>query len=310
MNENNITEFSKSISENIIEDLEIQHFPPSSYPNKNNYLELDDAQIYYEVYGEGPAIIFIHGLGGNHLSWWQQIPYFSNRYKCVNFSHRGFANSKNYSNKIGHEVFAEDLNALIEHLKLDEVYLVAQSMGGWTSITYALNNPEKVKGIVLASTSGTIDFKQINHPEIERIHLWEEWSKKEMELLKNNNVLNAIGFEMAKTQPELSFVYEQIYNLTPYSYKEMIRTDIKANRIKSPELLQNLKIPFLFLTGEHDVSFPPAGASALTSILENSELISFKNSGHSVYFERPAEFNIAVDEFVSRISGIPTKSAK
>ena len=289
------------VNENIIP------FPPSSYPNKNNYLKLDDAKIYYEVYGEGPAVVFVHGLGGNHLSWWQQIPYFTDRYKCVNFSHRGFANSKNYSNKIGHEVFASDLAALIDYLELDEVYLVAQSMGGWTSVTYALNNPNKVKGIILASTSGTIDFKQVVHPEIEKIEEWEKWSKSEMEFLKSNNVLNAIGMEMAKTKPELSFVYEQIYNLTPYSYKENIRADIKANRNKSPELLQNLNIPFLFLTGEFDVSFPPSGALALSSVLKNAEFVSFKNSGHSVYFERALEFNKAVDKFLSKYSQVCIK---
>jgi len=307
MNEKSMNEFSNSRSSNKTKDIKIKHFAPSSYPHKNNYLELDDAKIYYEVNGEGPAVVFVHGLGGNHLSWWQQIPHFSSRYKCVNFSHRGFLNSKNYSNKIGHEVFANDLSALIEHLKLDKVYLVAQSMGGWTSITYALNNPQKVKVIVLTSTSGTIDFKQINHPEIKKLHLWEQWSKKEIELLKKENILNAIGFEMANTQPELTFVYEQINNLTPYSYKEIIRKNIRANRIKSPELLKQLNIPFLFLTGENDVSFPPMGAIALKSIMKNAEVISFKNTGHSVYFERPIDFNIAVDKFLSKISGIPVK---
>ena len=41
------------------------------------FLERPDCRIYYEVAGSGPFLVFAHGLGGNHLSWWQQVPYFS-----------------------------------------------------------------------------------------------------------------------------------------------------------------------------------------------------------------------------------------
>ena len=60
---------------------------------KRGYLDRPDCRLYYEVYGAGPVLIFAHGLGGNHLSWWQQVPHFRDRYTCVTFSHRGFAPS-------------------------------------------------------------------------------------------------------------------------------------------------------------------------------------------------------------------------
>src|SRR5713226_1542507 len=53
------------------------------------FLHRPDCDLYYEVTGTGPALIFAHGLSGNHLSWWQQVPYFSDRYTCVTFAHRG-----------------------------------------------------------------------------------------------------------------------------------------------------------------------------------------------------------------------------
>ena len=49
--------------------------------------------LYYEVSGSGPALLFAHGLGGNHLSWWQQVAHFAPHYTCVTFAHRGFAPS-------------------------------------------------------------------------------------------------------------------------------------------------------------------------------------------------------------------------
>jgi 3-oxoadipate enol-lactonase len=60
---------------------------------KAGFLERPGCRIYYEVAGEGPAIVFAHGLGGNHMSWWQQVAHFAPRYTCVTFAHRGFTPS-------------------------------------------------------------------------------------------------------------------------------------------------------------------------------------------------------------------------
>ena len=57
------------------------------------YLDRPDCRLYYETEGQGPALVFAHGLGGNHLSWWQQVPHFRDRYTCVTFAHRGFSPS-------------------------------------------------------------------------------------------------------------------------------------------------------------------------------------------------------------------------
>ena len=57
------------------------------------FLDRPDCRLYYEAEGAGPVLVFAHGLGGNHMSWWQQVPHFRDRYTCVTFSHRGFAPS-------------------------------------------------------------------------------------------------------------------------------------------------------------------------------------------------------------------------
>ena len=61
---------------------------------QRGYLDRPGCRLYYEVCGAGPFLVFAHGLGGNHLSWWQQVPHFRDRYTCVTFSHRGFAPSR------------------------------------------------------------------------------------------------------------------------------------------------------------------------------------------------------------------------
>src|SRR5512138_902447 len=90
------------------------------------FLALDGCDLYYELYGRGPALVFAHGARGNDLSWWQQVPYFQERYTCLTFAHRGFGRSREVEDGPGPAAFVDDLAALLDHLGFEEVRLVAQ----------------------------------------------------------------------------------------------------------------------------------------------------------------------------------------
>ncbi len=113
---------------------------------KRGYLDRPDCRLYYEVEGAGPMLVFAHGLGGNHLSWWQQVPHFRDRYTCVTFAHRGFAPSSAPPGGPDPADYAGDLAALVDHLGASDIRIVAQSMGGWTALEYALAHPDARAG--------------------------------------------------------------------------------------------------------------------------------------------------------------------
>ena len=170
-------------------------------------LRRNGAEIHYEVYGRGPAIVFAHGLGGNHLSWWQQVAHFAPTHACVVFAHRGFPPSSAVSGKSAPDSYADDLAALLQELNLKEVALVAQSMGGWTCLDYALRQPERVRSLVMASTSGTLDFGQLGDAEIEE---WVRQSPGKLKDLQARGIHPAGGERMAREQPALAQLYGQI----------------------------------------------------------------------------------------------------
>jgi 3-oxoadipate enol-lactonase len=103
-------------------------------PRRSGQIERPDCRLHYEVTGQGPAIIFMHGLGGNHLSWWQQVAHFSQAFSCVAYSTRGFAPSSTLAGGPDPKDYAGDLAAVIETLGLQHVVLVGQSMGGWPAV--------------------------------------------------------------------------------------------------------------------------------------------------------------------------------
>jgi pimeloyl-ACP methyl ester carboxylesterase len=246
------------------------------------------AEIHYEVYGKGPAVVFAHGLGGNHLSWWQQVAHFAPSRTCVVFAHRGFPPSSAVPGKTAPDAYAGDLAALIDELKFDDVALVAQSMGGWTCLDYALRHPKKVRSLVMASTSGAVDFSRLGNPEVDA---WSGQSASALAELHARGIHPAGGERMAREQPALAQLYGQISELAPAAFRNDVRERIRQQRKLPPSLLGGLTMPVLFITGNEDWVFPPAAGPALAKLAPQGRAVRVPAAGHSVYFERAAKFN-------------------
>ena len=253
------------------------------------------ADIYYEVTGQGPAIVFAHGLGGNHLSWWQQIAHFAPTRTCVVFAHRGFPPSSPVPGASAPDAYADDLAALVEELDLRHIALVAQSMGGWTCLDYALREPSRVRALVMASTSGIVDFSQLRNPEVDE---WLRRSPGALAELQARGIHPASGERMAREQPALALLYWQISEMASASFREEVRVRIRGLRKQSPGSLGKLPMPVLFITGDEDWVFPPAAGPALARLAPKASAVRVPQAGHSVYFERAAQFNDLIGRIV------------
>lgn len=256
-------------------------------------LERDGADLYYETHGSGPALIFAHGLGGNHLSWWQQVPAFRDAYTCITFAHRGFwpSTAVQSDDLVGH--YADDLAALIDHLGLAEVRLVAQSMGGWTCLAYALSQPERVRALVLASTTGTFADPDAG-PLLAAVA-----SRAAAAVARG--VHPAVGERMTEEQPALTALYRQIDALSTGLDKEAVRASLGAHRTAPPQVMAHLRVPLLCITGEEDVVIPSEAVVNLARTVPNARLHRIARTGHSTYFERPNEFNEVVRQFLAEV---------
>ncbi len=116
--------------------------------------KINGIDLHYQVHGEGDPILFAHGAGGNLLSWWQQVAFFSRYYTCVTFDHRGFGRSIDVADGPLYAAFVDDLVGLMDHLDIDSAHLVAQSMGGRSALGVAAADPRRVKSLVMADTHG------------------------------------------------------------------------------------------------------------------------------------------------------------
>jgi len=243
-------------------------------------------RLFYEVHGDGPAVIFAHGSGGTHMSWWQQVPVLSTQYRCVTIDHRGFGYSKDQPNKPGRHNFVSDLEGLLDRLKIDRVSLVGQSMGGLTVLGFASRHPDRVSALILSDTTGGY-----TNPEIDRLRA------------ANKNPRSAFAPGYAQREPAMAFLYREISSLTMDDAAEATAAAAATpSRGPSTDIKPVLtrKVPVLFIVGEQDQLIPPAAIEAMHKEMPGSELVKVPGAGHSVYFERPTEYNRLVGDFLAR----------
>ncbi|HEX2171597.1 MAG TPA: alpha/beta hydrolase [Dehalococcoidia bacterium] len=253
-------------------------------------LSHDGCAIYYEVHGSGDPIVFAHGAGGSHLSWWQQVPHFRDRFTCVTFDHRGYGRSRADPEPDNGRHYVGDLAALIDHLGFESVNLIAQSMGGWTCLGYARRHPDRVRRLVMASTPGGLIS-----PEIEA-ELAKTWSQPAP---PPGSAPPAYGERMLKEAPTLAFLYDQIAGLNPPRDRRQIFALLRAIHTATADQVAGFTIPTLLIVGGEDASIRPDAIIAASRLIPGARLEVVPEAGHSLYFQYPDRFNQLVDSFLS-----------
>jgi 3-oxoadipate enol-lactonase len=235
-------------------------------------------------------------MGGNHMSWWRQVPYFRDRYTVVTFAHRGWAPSLGAPDVAR---FPEDLEALVDHLGLGEVRLVGQSMGGWANVGFSLRHPDRVKALVMSSTIGTLRLRAELDAAIN--------DKVAADKLQATGIHPAAGERMAAEDSDLEYLYALIDRLSVGLDKRALRPPLYEMRTVPPKELRVLRAPQLWIIGEED-TVPPAVRAEVRRLFPDDWHEIIPAAGHSTYFQRPELWNPIVDRFLETTGGPPARA--
>jgi len=241
--------------------------------------------LYYELHGKGPTVVLLHGVGGNHASWFQQVQAWRETFRILTIDARGFGNSSDRED-LGRSAFTDDLVYLLDQLEVNATAIVAQSMGGATAVDFTCHHPDRVKALVLADTLIWLDPL----PDMAQAHAQALTSAAN--LSQSERVL---GAAFRATQPAMHFLYLQIASFNRYTFQTLPG----QQRRYRPDALAQTNLPVCFVVGEQDLLFPPDLVSRVSTQVPGAAYFALAGAGHSAYFETPEIFNEQVGAWLS-----------
>lgn len=263
---------------------------------KSGYAAIEGASIYYELVGTGPTLVLLHGFSFDTTVWDDQIDSFSERYRVLRYDLRGFGRSESTAVSYTH---AGDLKALLDHLRIDEAYLLGLSLGGGAAINFALSFPGIAKALVLVAPS-LGGFRWSSNFANAQASLQAKAREKGIEVAREIWLRQTI-FRHAMGNKNIGLRLREM--IGRYSGWHWTNADLgKPLMPPAIERLEEIGIPTLVIIGDKDANDQLQIADTLEHRVPGSKKIVFPGAGHLVNMEAPVLFNQCVLEFLERAS--------
>ncbi|KAA9159080.1 alpha/beta hydrolase [Amycolatopsis acidicola] len=253
----------------------------------------DEFDVYYESHGEGPALVLLHGGGGNHAAWWQQIPHFSAKYRVLTLDLPGFGLSKVNNGVYDTALHPAAIEAVLDDAGVERAFMVSQSLGGYGLLKYATTHPSRVAGVIVTSTLGPIgdEISELNKIGRQAVsHL----SVADFLLTK----------EFREKQPEKVGLFFQLGSFNETGPGRPIRMkNALIGSVAVQELREAIEagMHVTILEGGADVMVYPPAYARLRELLPEANVQLVEGAPHSDYWENPDRFNSVVDEILDRV---------
>lgn len=263
------------------------------------YLQLRDLKLYYEVHGEGRPFLFISETACHGEVWKPyQVPEFSRDHRVIIYDQRGTGRTDKPSVQYTTTTLANDAAALLDHLGADQVIVYGHSMGGRIAQLVALDHPQKVSKLILASSGASHTSRGIP------LKMCLELVEKGYEKYARAHAVR-IGFteRFVSEHPERveEFLKIRLANLPPL---ESYLLHVMARQAHDTgDRLKDIRVPALVMVGDDEAQTTSdishwASAEILARSIPNAKLVVLPDSGHYYFFAKPEETNRAIREFL------------
>jgi pimeloyl-ACP methyl ester carboxylesterase len=230
-------------------------------PEAGGYKKVNGINMYYEIYGSGKPLVFLHGSGGSIRNARPKIDYFKQYFKVIAIDSRAHGKSIDSTTKdLTYEQMAYDIKVLLDSLNIDSAYVSGQSDGGILGLLLAINYPKKISKL---ATYGANLFpgKKAIFDEID----------------------NLITDTLKVTQ---NFNTRRLFSLLAY------QPHITENDLKK------IKCPVLIMSGDRDAIRLEHSLKIFYNIT-NANLFVMPGATHFGSIEKPELFNLVLLDFLN-----------
>jgi pimeloyl-ACP methyl ester carboxylesterase len=268
-------------------------------------LEIDGREVNYCELGEGPAILFVHGLGASWQSWLEQLPEFAASHRVVAMDLPGFGYSESPSEDISIEYYARWTAQFMDVLGIESAAVVGNSMGGFVSAELAIKVPARVQRLVFVSAAIFWQNRRRAQPLVQLARMSDAVVARAL-VRATDDIATRRRLRYAALATA-GFRYPQYVSdeLAHEMVRSARRTDGFLPALQAlagydlEEELPKISCPTLIVWGANDQLVSVKDAERLEDLIPASRREVFERTGHVAMLERPERFNRLLEEFLA-----------
>jgi pimeloyl-ACP methyl ester carboxylesterase len=256
--------------------------------------------------GEGPAVLFVHGLSGCWQNWLEQLPILAREHRVITLDLPGFGCSPMPLQEISIAGYARLLDGLLGELEIAAAAVVGNSMGGFIGAELAISFPERVERLVLVSAAG---LSTHNDPRtvrampalvrLERIIAGSAaWVASKSETVARRRRLREAALSVVVAHPErlhAALAAEQLRGAGKPGFLPALESILGYD---VSDRLPEIACPTLIAWGDRDRLIRVSDADVFERLIPDSRKVIFEDTGHMAMLERPEAFNALLSEFL------------
>ena len=255
---------------------------------------IDTLSVFVSGSSNLKPIIFVHGFPFDHFMWDEQVKALGGDYYCIRYDIRGLGSSPAGDGQFTMEMFVDDLEIIIEELKLDRPIICGLSMGGYISLRAIERMQEKFSALILCDTKSAADD---NEGKLKRAGAIKQINSGGFESFIDAFVLNCFGEQFVKGKKnEYDTVVKRSKKNSPLGVKGCLLA--MACRTDTTSYLSKIKIPTLVVCGSEDKLTPPSVMKLMADQIPNSKFITVEGAGHMIPIENPQLVNKSIKDFL------------
>lgn len=265
-------------------------------------IEVDGARINYAEIGGGPAIIFVHGLGGCWQNWLENMPRMAELgYRAIALDLPGFGSSPMPPGEISIPGYGKLLGDLRSELGVGACTLVGNSMGGFIAAEVAVGEPEWVDRLVLVSSAGISHATMRRGPVVAgaRMTVATNPFLRRVDLTSMRRPgLRDLAFGKVMKHPERMRRELLVEFMTPaLGAPGFVSAAAALTGYDLLDRLERIRVPTRIVWGRDDLVVPAADAAGFVERIRGAELVVFDDCGHVPMAEHPTRFNRLLARF-------------
>lgn len=267
----------------------------------SHFMQWRGAEIHYTDEGQGPAMLMLHGLGGNFTNFDSLAAIMKKDYRVVRVDLPGFGLSDlpEQHDSVG-ELYTAFFANLLDTLQMDSLYVVGNSLGGWMGWELAVTYPEKVKGLVLLGSAGyEIERVKSNIGRIDILQtaFFQKLTERGLPLWASERTARRMRSKWQTYNPEEVAVNNGLMNRDG-NLQNMIKL-ANSNVLPDTAKIQQITCPTLLVWGKYDVIVPWEHTEKYKRDIATSTVLVYDTCGHIPQMEYPWRLANDIEQFLS-----------